>query len=189
VILVRPSCRRHRPLLLDLAEHAERGPGTAEALDHMADCRACEQEVMGVVLTAAALRRAGAAYRSLPEPARRPMAPPPAAGGRGRWAWRLQLGSLGTAAVVAALVVAPRVSPPEPPAAEPAVVHSVPAHAPGFKSWRVAEQRLASRSDNGPIAVVVVPVGTLPPRYPDTLFRPWKEVAAPDASARVLEPR
>ena len=57
------ACRRHRPVLVDLVDHGERGPATPAALDHLATCRPCERELTELALTIAALRRAGAAYR------------------------------------------------------------------------------------------------------------------------------
>jgi hypothetical protein len=46
------------------------------------------------------------------------------------------------------------------------------------------EHRLAVTPDTAPIAAV----RSLPPRYPEGLLRPWKEVPTTDATARELEP-
>jgi hypothetical protein len=141
--------------------------------------------VTELALTIAALRRAGSAYRALhvPEtaPAVAPFARTLARARRGPdWGRRLQLGSLLTSAGIAAMLVAPHVGlmperpiPEAAPATKPAAVIT----------WQQAEQRLASTPDPGPRAVVV-----LPPRYPEGLVRPWKEVPATDASPRELEP-
>jgi len=178
-------CGRHRPALLDLVDHGERGPGTSAALDHMDACPACEREVTEIALTIAALRRAGAAYRALPKPdALLPPGPPSRLRrSRGaRWSWRFQLGSLVTGAGIAAILVAPGVGfvPGGTLDAVPGASRSTAAI-----TWQAAEHRLASRPDTAPLAAV----GSLPPRYPEGLLRPWKEVPATDASAREFEPR
>ena len=182
--MMRPGspCGIHRPVLVDLVDHGERGPGTAAALDHLDACPACEHEVTEIALTIAALRRAGAAYRALPGP-RAVLPPRPSRRGRGaRWSWRFQLGSLVTGAGIAAILVASRVGfvPTPPLDAAPAV--SRPA---AVVTWQAAEHRLASSPDTASVAAV----GSVPPRYPDGLLRPWKEVPATDATARVFEPR
>ncbi|MEO5966433.1 MAG: hypothetical protein ABIR11_13290, partial [Candidatus Limnocylindrales bacterium] len=43
--------------------------------------------------------------------------------------------------------------------------------------WRVAESRLAAAPDTPPFAAP----SSLPPRYPEGLSRPWKEVFPTDA--------
>ncbi len=185
----RGDCRVHRPALLALAEHRERGPGTPAALEHLAICRSCEEEAVGIALTVAALRRAGATYRRLPVPATAAVLRVPPGAGHGRWAWRLQLGSLAAGAALAAIVVMPRAGPPTAPAGQASPHVITPVQAPGVQQWQAAERRLASSPESGPQIVISAGPGTLPPRYPDTMLRPWKEVAAPDATARVLEPR
>jgi hypothetical protein len=157
VTRVPPACRTHRPVLVDLVDHGERGPATASALDHLDTCRPCEREITELALTIAALRRAGA------------------------WSWRLQLGGLVTSAAIAALMVAPRVGvvPVRPAAAAP-----VPQHPARVVTWQAVEHRLAVTPDVAPVATV----RSLPPRYPEGLTRPWKEVPPTDAAARELEP-
>lgn len=199
-------CREHRPVLVALVEHGERGPSTAAALAHLETCAACEAEVTGLALTVAALRRAGAAYRRLPPPsttarpvsslsrgrvpAARPAlhAQPGAAARPLGWAWRLQLGGLAMASAIVAAVVLPHGGLPGtiPSTTTPA---AVPAHAPAVRPWQAAELRLATSPDPGSVAMVVPDADSVPPRYPDTLFRPWKEVAAADASVRAREPQ
>lgn len=181
-------CSRHRPVLVDLIDRGERGPSTPAALDHLAVCRPCEREVTELALTIAALRRAGSAYRAIRVPeATPPIAGPgpaarSAAGSRRRpeWGRRLQLGGLLTSAGIAAMLVAPHVGlmPDGPiPGSAQATKPAAPI------TWQQAEQRLASTLDVGSRAVVV-----LPPRYPEGLVRPWKEVPATDAKPRELEP-
>jgi hypothetical protein len=182
------SCRRHRPVLVDLVDRGERGPGTPAALDHLAVCGACERELTELALTIAALRRAGTAYRALRVPETAPAAARLVPAGRAQatplrkpdWGRRLQLGSLLTSAGIAAMLVAPHVGlVPEPP-----ITDAAPARKPAVVvPWQQAERRLAATPDPGSRAVLV-----LPPRYPEGLLRPWKEVPAPDASPRELEP-
>lgn len=176
------ACRTHRPVLVDLVDHGERGAGTAAALEHLDTCPPCEREITELALTIAALRRVGAAYRALEVPA----APRAAAVARAvtvrrrPWSWRMQLGGLVTSAAIAALLVAPRVGlvPSQP------VIERVPQHPVGVVSWQAVEHRLAVSPDVAPLGTV----RTLPPRYPEGLTRPWKEVPRPDAAARELEP-
>ncbi len=177
------ACRLHRSVLVDLVDRGERGAGTAAALDHLDTCPPCEREITELALTIVALRRAGAAYRALDVPD----APPVAAVAqrvmprRRPWSWRMQLGGLMTSAAIAALLVAPRVGllPLERSAPDRA-----PLHAPGVLSWQAVEHRLAVSPDVASLAAV----RSLPPRYPEGLIRPWKEVPATDAVARELEP-
>jgi anti-sigma factor RsiW len=97
------SCVVHRAALLDFVDGQPRTIATAGALGHLAHCRACEDELAGIVRTVAALRRLGRmantaeppadAWATLRERVRRPS---PTA-----WQWRFSLGGLmmSTAAV------------------------------------------------------------------------------------------
>lgn len=183
------ACRRHRPVLAALVEHGERSDATPAALDHLAVCGACEQELTEIALTVAALRRAGSAWRSLPVPDVPPaatrstaagLAALAAPAGRRAWAWRSQLGALVVSAGLAALLVAPRigVSP------APTITDTTPVRPAVVTSWQAAEHRIAASPDTASVAAV----GTLPPRYPDGRLRPWKEVPTGDATARELSP-
>lgn len=175
-------CRRHRPTLMDLVDHGERSAETPAALDHLAVCHACAQELTEIALTVAALRRTGSEVRAAPVPVihetdvRRLAAPR-----RTSWSWRLQLGSLLTGAAIAAVVVAPWVR----VGSQLHVNVEAAASQPAFTStWLAAEARLAARPDQPSVQ----DLGTLPPRYPDGLFRPWKEVLPTDATPREFEP-
>jgi anti-sigma factor RsiW len=97
------SCVVHRAALLDFIDGQPRTAESAAALSHLERCRACEDELAGIVRTVAALRRLGAtvafaeppveAWTSLRDRIRRPS---PVA-----WRWRFSLGGLvmSTAAV------------------------------------------------------------------------------------------
>ena len=87
---------------------------------------------------------------------------------------------LATSAAIAALLVAPRVG----LMSAPSVIERVPQHPAGVVSWQVVERRLAISPDVAPLGTV----RSLPPRYPEGLTRPWKEVPRLDATARELEP-
>jgi hypothetical protein len=177
--LLRGACRRYRPVLVDLVDRGERGPGTDAALEHLVVCGACEREVTEVALTVAALRRAGATWRAIPVPA---MARPALPRSRRPWAWRAQLGGLITSAGIAALLVAPQVGllPAAPLPGSDAATSRPPA-----ASWYAAESRIAASPDVASMAAL----GTLPPRYPEGRTRPWKEVNPADAAARGLDPQ
>jgi predicted anti-sigma-YlaC factor YlaD len=182
VIALGGECRRHRRALEDFVERAERGPETAAALEHVERCDACERTMTELALTVAALRRSMRDVRLAPVPVvapsrivaltvRRRHSP---------WSWRFQLGSILTGAAIAAVVVAPRFGFVERQAGhEPA-----PAHAAVTATWRLAESRLAAAPDRPSVAAV----SAVPPRYPEGLSRPWKEVYPPDATPREFEP-
>jgi hypothetical protein len=97
------SCVVHRAALLDFVDGQPRSTETAAALDHLERCRACEDELAGIVRTVAALRRMGrvAAAADVPADAwprlrERIARPAPTL-----WRWRFSLGGvmMSTAAV------------------------------------------------------------------------------------------
>ena len=179
------ACLRHHAVLVDLVDRGERCPGTAAALDHLAVCAPCKAELTGLALTIAALRRAGVAYRALevPDAPRAASAVAVSRAPRRRpWGWRMQLGGLVTSAALAALVVAPRVG--LVPVERTAVPAAPQAGTVAVVSWLAVEHRLAASPDIAPVAAV----RSLPPRYPEGMTRPWKEVPPTDAAARELEP-
>jgi anti-sigma factor RsiW len=53
------SCVVHRAALLDFVDGQPRTAASAAALGHLERCRACEEELAGIVRTVAALRRLG----------------------------------------------------------------------------------------------------------------------------------
>jgi anti-sigma factor RsiW len=53
------SCVVHRAALLDFLDGQPRTSASAAALSHLERCRACEEELAGIVRTVAALRRLG----------------------------------------------------------------------------------------------------------------------------------
>ncbi len=182
MIALARACRPHRASLEALVAHGERGPETAAALDHLSACDACERDLTELALTVAALRRAGRELRAAPVPA------PPrssvtalAAPRRTGWSLRLQLGGLLTGAAIAALVVVPRTG---------TTVRSTddvfePSRTAVVATWRLAESRIAAEPDHPSFSAV----STVPPRYPEGLLRPWKEVASTDATPRAFRPR
>ena len=97
------SCVVHRAALLDFVDGQARSTETAAALDHLERCRACEDELAGIVRTVAALRRMGRATAVAEVPAdswprlrQRVTQPAPTL-----WRWRFSLGGvmMSTAAV------------------------------------------------------------------------------------------
>ena len=178
MILRSSACARHRGPLVDLVDRGDRGPLTSAALDHLELCASCEQELTEIALTVAALRRVGSEARMAPVPEisaerlisriRRARAP---------WRWRLQLGGLVTSAVLAVVITAPAVI-DGPDSAGFSASRGPDAYA----TWRFAESRIAAAPDNPPVQAI----GTLPPRYPDGLLRPWKEVRPVDETRHAL---
>ena len=175
------ACRPHRGVLEALVERGERGPTVGAALDHLETCATCERDLTELALTVAALRRAGRELRAAPVPEPSPacvlaLAVPRRTG----WSWRIQLGGLLTGAAIAALVVVPRAGtgvPVTTDAQEPARVAVT-------ASWRIAEAHLAMTPDTASFSA---PGTTVPPRYPDGLLRPWKEVSPTDAVPRARQ--
>src|SRR3954466_15109904 len=53
------SCVVHRAALLDFVDGQPRTPASDAALTHLDRCRACEEDLAGIVRTIAALRRLG----------------------------------------------------------------------------------------------------------------------------------
>ncbi len=56
-LLDRRPCREHRTALLDFAARRASGPDVGRALDHLARCRPCEEELATTTLVVHALRR------------------------------------------------------------------------------------------------------------------------------------
>lgn len=63
------ACVVHRPALVDFIERQALGPDSPAALDHLARCRACEQDLTEVAQTVFALRRLGARAGEVEAPA------------------------------------------------------------------------------------------------------------------------
>lgn len=101
-------CVRHREALIDFVDRRERGPGTAAALRHLDRCRACEEDLAGLVRTITSLRRIqryvavaeprADAWLRLRERIRRP---------RQVWRWRTTLAGLTTSTLLVGVLVAP----------------------------------------------------------------------------------
>jgi hypothetical protein len=178
----RASCRHHRAALVDLVDRGERGPATAPALDHLAGCPTCERELTEIALTIVALRRTGHEVRRAPVPeVRADRVRRLAVAGRDPWRWRLQLGSLLTGTAIAALAVAPSVGVLPSDSSTPPLI---PERSAAASAWQIAETQIAAAPDRPSFAEVV----SLPPRYPEGLRRPWKEVFPTDATPHGLKP-
>jgi hypothetical protein len=103
----RGECVQHRAALIDFADRRERTTGTPAALAHLERCRACEDELAGILRTIASLRRLAdsvaalepgpEAWPALRERVTRPQ-PRPAH-------WRYPVGGAVAAAFVALLVL------------------------------------------------------------------------------------
>ena len=176
------ACRPHRASLEALVAHGDRGPATAAALDHLSACDVCEHDLTELALTVAVLRRASRELLAAPVPSpTRSSVAALTAPRRTGWSLRLQLGGLITGAAIAALVVVPRTS---------TTLRSTSDADESFRpavtaNWRLAESRIAAAPDKPSFSAV----STLPPRYPEGLLRPWKEVSSSDATPRAFRPR
>jgi anti-sigma factor RsiW len=172
------ACRRHRTALIDFVDRRERGPRTPAALEHLERCERCEREMAAYALTIVALRRAGRELAAAPVPVAdvaQVVPPTPRPSG---WTWRLQVAGLLTCAAIVGLVILPR---PTSTSLDAGLSQARPVPA---AAWRLAESRLAARPDVAPVAAY----SSLPPRYPDGLIGPWKEVPTTDASQRGPDP-
>jgi hypothetical protein len=176
------ACRRHRAALEAFVDRGERGPGTPAALEHLAACEPCERDLTELALMIAAMRRAGRELRSAPVPAIAParVAALAVPHRRDPWPFRFQLGSLLTGAAIAALVVLPYAGAVRPIGGSP-----MPAPPTVTAVWREAESRLAAAPDTPSFSAP----SAIPPRYPEGLSRPWKEVSPSDATPREFRPR
>lgn len=169
------ACRRHRNALIDFVDRRERSAGTPAALDHLARCERCESEMAEYALTIVALRRAGREIAAYAVPAATVARVVPRAPRQSGWSWRMQVGGLLTGAAIVGLVILPR----GPMSAAYGDGSQSDSHTSRTSSWRLAESRLARTAD-----VPSMSIPNLPPRYPDGLTRPWKEVPATDATPR-----
>ena len=175
------ACRPHRASLEALVAHGERGPATAAALDHLSTCDACELDLTDLALTVAALRRAGRELRAAPVPSpTRSSVAALTTPRRTGWSLRLQLGGLITGAAIAALIVVPRTG----TAVRSTTDAIAPTRSAVTAGWRLAEFRIAAEPDMPSFSAA----STLPPRYPEGLLRPWKEVSSTDATPRAFRP-
>jgi hypothetical protein len=105
---LRNPCGTHRAALIDFVDRRALGSATAAALSHLDRCRACEEELSGIALAIAALRRlhrevdgeepAADAWLRLRARVQRPIDP---------WRWRASLGGLAGSLMLVAVLVGP----------------------------------------------------------------------------------
>lgn len=108
ILALRNPCGTHRAALIDFVDRRALGSATAAALSHLDRCRACEEELSGIALAIAALRRlhrevdgeepAADAWLRLRARIQRPIDP---------WPWRATLGGLVGSVMLVAVVVGP----------------------------------------------------------------------------------
>jgi hypothetical protein len=135
------SCVAHRAALLDFVDGQPRTHATLAALSHLERCRACEEELAGIVRTVAALRRLGRIAAAAEPPAHAwPALRARVTRRADRWMPRFSIAGL---AVSAALVV----------------MISLPATiSPGGADWSLADRRAAvGRQEEARPARPVVP--------------------------------
>jgi hypothetical protein len=101
------ACRRHRTALIDFVDRRERGPRTPAALDHLARCQRCEDDMADYALTIVALRRAGRELAAVPVPVADVTRVVPSEPRPSGWSWRLQVGGLVTCAAIVAMLIVP----------------------------------------------------------------------------------
>ncbi len=104
----RSPCGTHRAALTDFLDRRALGSATAAALSHLDRCHACEEELSGIALAIAALRRlhrevdgeepAADAWLRLRTRVLRPIDP---------WPWRATLGGLVGSVMLVAIFVGP----------------------------------------------------------------------------------
>ncbi len=169
------GCMRHRAELIALGERAERGPSTDAALDHLARCRRCEEDLTETVLAGYAVRRLLAeaatvdppveAWERLRARVQRPVAS----------AWRARTSLAGVvvgAGLVAALVGPVAVLHPATDAVSepgtPAAAHQARAEANGRAMAVFLE---SERVEPTPPPVAIVDVSTIAWSGPDGLRR------------------
>ncbi len=100
------SCVVHRAALLDFVDGQPRTDATSAALGHLERCRACEDELAGIVRTVAALRRLGRAVAAAEPPPgawiglRSAVTAPAVRARGGRWDYAAPMLALAIVAVV-----------------------------------------------------------------------------------------
>jgi hypothetical protein len=108
-----PACLRHRGTLLALVDRREREPATESALEHLATCRRCEDELTRLALTIHALRRIGESAAAVaPSDAAWPRLRAHLERSRRRaresaWRWRMNLGGLMAGTLLVGVLVGP----------------------------------------------------------------------------------
>ena len=108
ILALRSPCGRHRAALIGYVDRRALGSATAAALSHLDRCRACEEELSGIALAIAALRRlprevdleepAADAWPRLRARIQRPF---------DTWHWRATLGGIVSSTLLVAVFVAP----------------------------------------------------------------------------------
>jgi anti-sigma factor RsiW len=176
------SCVVHRAALLDFVDGQPRTFASAAALSHLERCRACEEELAGIVRTVAALRRLGQATL-LVEP---PVHAWPTLKARitarraDRWMPRFSVAGLALSAALAVMI------------SLPATI------SPGGADWSYTEHRIERQEEARPVRSsgrqAVTPLGSVtvaapaPSRHFDR--RVYGEVAwSPEAGAPKPRPR
>ncbi len=169
----RRPCVDHRAALIDFVDRRERGPMTAAALGHLDRCRSCEEDLAGIAMAIAALRRlhhdvatvepAADAWLRLRARIQRRGDP---------WRWRTTLAGLTTSTLLVGMLVAPI-------SFGRHASEGLPAPAWLTSELRLEAQYLASvRVGDLPPAPRAVRGGGIPQNYPDEIREIRKEVAS-----------
>jgi hypothetical protein len=108
IVAFRRPCVDHRAALIDFVDRRELGPATAAALGHLDRCRTCEQELSGIALAIAGLRRLHRDVEAVEPPADAWLRLRSRIQRRGDpWRWRTTLSSLTASTLLVGVMVAP----------------------------------------------------------------------------------
>jgi len=108
IIAFRRPCTAHQAALIDFVDRRELGSATSAALGHLDRCRSCEEDLAGIALAIAALRRLHRGVDTLEPPADAWLRLRSRIQRRGDpWRWRATLGGLTVSTLLVAVLVAP----------------------------------------------------------------------------------
>jgi hypothetical protein len=173
-------CGTHRAALIDFVDRRALGSATAAALSHLDRCRACEEELSGIALAIAALRRlhrevegeepAADAWLRLRARVQRPIDP---------WRWRATLGGLASSVMLVAVLVGPT------------ALGGRDLETASQEPWLQQETRVEAlylaairAGDLPPTPRAVRGSGSIPRNYPDEIREVRKEVLAAKLNSR-----
>lgn len=178
------SCSRHRAVLVAFVDRRERTPATFDALDHLDRCRACTEELSGIALAIAGLRRIHHQVDAVEPPidawprlVARITRPHPAP-----WRWPATLAGMVASTLLVAVLVAPTALDTTRQTEVLTSVAPVPVRmSDAERSYLAAARRVRPAAD-----VAESTGGSVPRIYPDGIRPEQKEVKATNATGRPI---
>jgi hypothetical protein len=183
IVAFRRPCVDHRAALVDFVDRRALGPATAAALGHLDRCRACEQELSGIALAIAGLRRLHRDVEGIEPPADAWLRLRSRIQRRGDpWRWRTTLASLTASTLLVGVIAAPisfGTSSGEDLPQPPWLTHEIQVEAEYLAAIYAGVLPPASRPEK---------VGGIPQNYPQEIAEVRKEVASAKPTGRPPKP-